>query len=412
MRGCVPDAIPAPTRVVTAPAFVTPQSNERLLVIDALRGFALAGILILHHIERFNYFLGSPRNPAWAQAWDGSVQSFFFFIFGSKSYAIFSMLFGFSFWMMYSKRQAQGYDFSGRFVWRITLLAGFGLIHSLYYPGGDLLLWYALWGLLVVVVRKWSDRSLFLLAIALLLQPQYLWRIFRLLTDGQYTLPADHTWALMQNVMRMDADGSFLPWMYASITDGFMANASWMWAHGRLLHIPGLFLIGMLACRRKVFTDMVSRRWIVLGASALALWVPVFAFLHSLSAWERTPLVRTLASLAEAYGNVALTVVVVSLFILIWRTRPGEWLLSVFVAHGRMSLTNYMLGSLCGVFIYFNWGLRLFPFCGATISVFIGFFMLTLHLAGSRLWLRYFGQGPMEKLWRRLTWPGRSGKPA
>ena len=92
-------------------------AKPRIEVVDSLRGFAIMGILLLHSIEHFNFYV-FPKNesqPDWLNQLDTIVWDSLFFLFGGKGYAIFALLFGFTFSLMYAKQKLKGIDFGARF---------------------------------------------------------------------------------------------------------------------------------------------------------------------------------------------------------------------------------------------------------------------------------------------------------
>ena len=101
----------------------TLKTTERLGVVDALRGFALLAIVLLHNLEHYNLFLPLDYTlPAWLQTIDKYAWDTMFFLFAGKAYATFSLLFGFSFYIQFHNAEKRGTDFRGRFAWRMCLL--------------------------------------------------------------------------------------------------------------------------------------------------------------------------------------------------------------------------------------------------------------------------------------------------
>ena len=95
----------------------TLKTTERLGVVDALRGFALLAIVLLHNLEHYNLFLPLDYTlPAWLQTIDKYAWDTMFFLFAGKAYATFSLLFGFSFYIQFHNAEKRGTDFRGRFV--------------------------------------------------------------------------------------------------------------------------------------------------------------------------------------------------------------------------------------------------------------------------------------------------------
>src|SRR5262245_60330071 len=107
---------------------VRPQA--RIELVDALRGYALMGLFLIHMVEYYELY--------WANPLPSRVNSTMFFLFGGKAYAMFGLLFGVSFYILMEGQARRGVDFRARFVWRLMILLGLGYLHGLIY-GGDIL---------------------------------------------------------------------------------------------------------------------------------------------------------------------------------------------------------------------------------------------------------------------------------
>jgi uncharacterized protein len=382
-----------------------PRSN-RIDVVDALRGFALAGIMLLHNVEQFNFYHEPDRKIQLLSGADPYVWNSLFFVFGGKAYAIFSMLFGFSFWIQFSKMKEKGYDMGGRFLWRMVLLFGFGLVHSIYYSG-DLLIFYATFGLGIVAFKNAGNRLVFVVSAFLLLLPLDLVRLARILFESGYIPPPQLSWHYWSQLAAAQGGGTFYELVKADLTSGLTANVLWTLEAGRMFHIPGLFLLGMLAARRKAFTEMPSRKWWVILVGAMAAFVLLFFVNKGLHGWVTNEVLRNqLYGIAGPYSDVVAMLILVSGFILLWRARIGERLFSVLIPYGRMSLTNYTSQALIGIFVYYECGFGLHHYFGATWSLLTGLVLLSMQLVISHWWLNHYKQGPLEMLWRKLMWIG------
>ena len=149
----------------------TTQKIPRIEAIDALRGFAVLAILLVHHLEHFIFSVYPTDSPAWLNALDNGTLNAVFSLFAGKAYAIFSLLFGFTFYIQYENQSRLGKDFGYRFIWRLIGLSLFATLNAAFFPAGDVLLLYAIMGLVLFVVRKWSDKAILLAAIFFTLQP-------------------------------------------------------------------------------------------------------------------------------------------------------------------------------------------------------------------------------------------------
>ena len=130
-------------------------TNKRLDVVDALRGFALMGIVVVHFVEQY---LGGPT-PSDHQNYtqhipaDNVVETFINIVLRGKFFMLFSFLFGLSFTLQMDNAAKRGVNFSGRFLWRLIVLFAIGTVHHLFYRG-DILTIYAVLGLPLVLFYK------------------------------------------------------------------------------------------------------------------------------------------------------------------------------------------------------------------------------------------------------------------
>ncbi len=167
---------------------VTDLKPARIEVVDALRGFAILCIMLVHNMEHFDFAYFPEYLPDWLKAIDQVIWDGIFFLFGGKAYSIFALLFGLTFFIQ-SNRQAQlGKDFSGRFVWRMLLLFLFSILNAAFYQG-DILMLYAILALLLIPVSRLNDRMVLWIAAFLMLQPYEWGRFIYVLLHPGFELP-------------------------------------------------------------------------------------------------------------------------------------------------------------------------------------------------------------------------------
>ena len=135
----------------------TLQKHTRVDVADVLRGLAVMGIIILHSIEHFNFysFPDTSEQSAWLNFTDKAVWDGLFFMFGGKAYAVFALLFGFSFFIMDDNQRMRGKDFRLRFCWRLILLFIIGNINAIFFTA-EVLVMYSLLGVVLVLTCRLS----------------------------------------------------------------------------------------------------------------------------------------------------------------------------------------------------------------------------------------------------------------
>lgn len=377
----------------------------RISLVDALRGFALLGIVLIHNIEHFDLCVWPETASPLLQSLNKLTADVVFFMISGKAYAIFALLFGFSFFMQYEKRRQRGEDFRGRFVWRLCLLFGFGIFHVLFYPG-EILSVYAVTGLILVPLRNVSSRALIVIATMLMLQPWEAGHLIWALLDPGY-MPAAWPGQYFAMTQIAQQGTSFLETVRVNVTDGFANAHIFAWWSGRYMQTAALFLIGMLLGRTSMFVR--SRRssafWTRTGLIAAAAFVPLLIIKTKLPAWDLPgPVGAPLGVMVSSWTNVTFMAVLVSAFALLWFHTRAQKALALLVPYGRMSLTNYISSSVIGSFVYYGYGLGMYRYLGMAPSLLAGIGIFVALLLFSRRWLARHKQGPLERLWYRLTW--------
>ena len=385
----------------------TLKTTERLGVVDALRGFALLAIVLLHNLEHYNLFFMPENVPAWLQTIDKYAWETIFFLFAGKAYATFSLLFGFSFYIQFHNAEKRGIDFRGRFAWRMCLLLLFAQLHALFY-NGDILLLYAVVGFALIPVCKLKDKTVFWIALILLLQPYEWGRAIYALINPDYVAVTGHFIPYAMRAEAATANGSFFDVLQSNIIDGQLYSNIWQVENGRLFQTAALFMFGMLLGRRKylIKSEESVRFWKRMLIGAVIAFIPLYClrvFVPDFITDSSALIPYNIA--VPSYANFAFMVILVSLFTLLWfKKETGYSWQSLLIPYGRMSLTNYISQSIMGVTIYYGFGLSMYKYAGATASQFIALLIFTVQLVFSRWWLVRHRQGPLEFLWRKGTW--------
>lgn len=385
----------------------TLQNSHRLNVVDALRGFALLAIVLLHNLEHYNIYFIPESQPEWLQTIDKGAWDTIFFLFAGKAYATFSLLFGFSFYIQFHNAEKRGTNFCGRFAWRMILLFFFSQLHALFY-NGDILLLYSVVGLTLIPVCKLKDKTVFWIATILLLQPFEWGRMLYATLNPDYVINGDKFLPYAILAKEVTSHGTFLEMLNNNIWNGQLYSNIWQVENGRLFQTAALFMFGMLLGRRRYFikSNGSIRAWKQILRIAVIAFIPLSMLRTFVPACISNPSIRipydiTIPSLA----NFTFMAILVSGFTLLWfKKGEGYKWQNIIIPYGRMSLTNYISQSVMGVCIYYGFGLGLYNSTGATATLFIGVLIFTLQLMFSRYWLSKHKQGPLEYLWRQGTW--------
>ena len=379
--------------------------KPRIELVDALRGFALLGLCLIHGLEHWDLLINPESSPVWLQAIDPIVHDVVFFLFAGKAFAIFSFMFGLSFFIQMDRQAARGVDFRWRFLWRLALLAVIGYLHGLVYCG-DVVIIFAVLGVALVPLEKLSTKTLVVLSLFLVLNPSSLNKLFVVLGDPALDPRPYALWSLYGRAFELFANGSFLEVVRFNAWQGQLMKWGWYIQEGRLWQILGLFLWGMAAGRSRFFESLEQHRALcrkLLIGSALA-FAALFTLKMSLGSAGLSDNAHYLADkLVGSYANLAFTVVLITGFTTLYRSGWWQRKLAVHAPLGRMSLTNYVGQSLVGVPLFYGYGLAMYSRLGYTLSLTFAVVLTALMIWASRAWLARFYYGPLEWAWRAAT---------
>jgi uncharacterized protein len=407
-----PDAAFAPA----APAQAAPiEAGERIEVLDTIRGFALLGILIMN-MPAFNasLFLGSDAAlwPHWWDRWTALVRDV---IFSGKFNSMFSMLFAIGFTIQLERLQAREPQRALRiYLRRLFWLFVFGIVHACVFWAGDVLHMYALLGLLLVALHGASDRAIVALIVACLSYPALIGTIRIALST-----PEDLQVIVAVTQQAVSADNAAFG--HGSFVDTVRRSTEAMilfYEHPlRLGLVPGYvqffttMLLGLLLGRHRFFQSIATRLPLVRRIQWWSLGIGLLCG-SSFVIWRATvanpmdpDIGRILADTGYVLGRVAIMSFYVATIVRAvcnerWRVR-----LAPITATGRMPLTNYLLQTLIAAVLFYNWGFGLWGEVGPALDMVLAvaiFFVIQVPF--TQWWLRRFQQGPMEYLWRVLTY--------
>jgi uncharacterized protein len=384
----------------------------RITVIDALRGFTLFGIIIVHMVEQ--YYAGPipEKHAVPSSIVDTIVSAISVILINGKFYAIFSFLFGLSFYIQFSKANAD-VPFLLRFCWRLIILFGIGFIHHLHYRG-DILTIYAMVGFVLLVAYRLPDKYLLILSLLLVFDiPGILTRVIGLVGND----PTLNEF-IRQDQTKLNAyyetfkSGTYFDLLKANL-ESFSMKMDFQFWSGRIYMTPGLFLLGLYAGRKRFFEEipghvriikkyLQNASWALLGTvlGGLLFFVVANSITGGLSDDANMLAGLTIFD----FFNTFLAVIYVTGFILLFQKEKWNTRLMRFYDAGRMGLTTYLMQAFFGVLIFSTIGLGLVGELGAAISALIAIAIFIIQILFSKFWLKHFYYGPVEWLWRTLTY--------
>jgi uncharacterized protein len=373
---------------------------ERYASLDALRGVALLGVLLVNLLGDFRvslpeHILTFHTHPGWAnRVVDVLVAGLVEF----KAFAVFSLLFGVGI-AVFAERAAAREVAATRFlVRRLFVLLALGLCHMLLIWNGDILTLYAVCGFLLLPLLRLPASALAVAGIVGLVL--------------SFILPLDFLWPGLEPLHDL-ADEAREIYSRSSLLDVL----AYHWRETRLLILPllvislpktwGLMALGASAWpagllrdpnRYRVLLWVVTLVGVVVGGSATALSV------YSTSTGQPSPVSLLLL---EAGSSVPLALGYAAGLLLVLRSPLASAAARPFAAVGRMALTNYLTQSVVLSILFYGYGLGLYGRLGSAPAILIGMALYAGQLTVSWAWLQRYRFGPVEWLWRSLTYGRR-----
>jgi uncharacterized protein len=388
-------------------------SGERIPALDILRGFALFGILLVN-------FCG-----AGATGVPDRVANFFLMFFVSgKFYPLYSFLFGLGFGVMLLRAQARGTSVVPLYLRRLLILAAIGAVHYVLLWEGDILRFYAVLGVLLLLFRNSSPRTLLVAAFAALLVANF-WSEYSLANRPplQRTDPQTQYAADLGRVATMEARRDVYQAIAWAKTDGTYADLATARARSLVVDLPeffslwmmqifGMFLLGLYAARRRLFDDVSRHRRLAAGVlvvgGGLGLAGNFLLYAAPELAARGLDIVPALRErFAEALWNFSgpmLTLAYVAGMALLCGSPRVIRRLAVLAPVGRMGLTNYLMQSVVGTSLYYGYTFNLYGKVGPALGIGLSTLIFACQIPISHWWMARYRFGPAEWLWRSLTY--------
>lgn len=388
--------------------------DERLTLIDALRGAALFGVLLIN----MTWFAGFDHavSPAALAALPSAsldvwVADLTDLLVSAKAIGVFSFLFGVGFAMQMEAIERQGLAPRQRYAWRLAGLLVLGAVHWLAIWSGEILHVYAVAGFALLALSGLRTRTLVIVGLLLAVFARPIIGRLYVLTggDGSLLTPSVDDLSLRYEIF---AHGTFAEVVGLQLRQ----DVAWQLASGSalaaLLHALGRFMIGVAVARRGYLR--APARYLRPAAWLAVVALPLgFALEHDwvFTAWMQAhgllqaPLaLRIFAHSCNSLGVVCMTAGYVALFMLCWQLRLVRRMFAWLVPAGRMALTNYLSQTAICYLLFLGSGLALIGRVGATACLALSLGVFVLQLGISRWWLARFNYGPMEWLWRWWTY--------
>ena len=395
-------------------------TRDRVWIMDALRGFAILGILIAN-LNTFTFYMFGPvPDGRFLSAYDGTVQFWHHVLIEGKFYSIFSFLFGWGIALQLSRIVGGEKPAVNLVRRRLGIMFLLGIAHLIFLWIGDIVAFYALVGFLLLPMRHWKTKTLFITAIALILSPILLYFL-----KMQWPFLAAPTGILMQTA------GGIWDYFFPGASDDAGLNAAVhnatyidiikldigglfmrygdLFFQSRISKVLGMFIFGYLMGREGFYKKALDDKGLLVKMAiagiliglpanyALANYMEGDGYYNlTLQGWYQT--------VVYALGVAPLAFAYMAIFFLLAHSRVGRGILQQFRYVGKMAFSNYILHSVIGLFFFTGVGLALDRQVGPLYYTLFGFTVFLVQIVLSRIWLHYFEYGPVEWIWRSATY--------
>ncbi|WP_187107853.1 DUF418 domain-containing protein [Sphingomonas xanthus] len=390
-------------------------TDERSALLDSLRGYALLGILVANMMV-FSGWIFLPeatRTGLPLAGFDSASELLIEWLVVGKFYSIFSLLFGIGFAIQIGRFEARG-EGVGRYARRLFYLFLIGLAHIYLLWLGDIVALYAAMGAVLLLFRKVSNRALLGWAVLLWLVPAAWSAMIHLggidpaapLAAKAFAMIRAASGDLGRGPMALFASPDIAAHLRAHPGEALLRLSDLVYQM-RFTKVLGMFLLGLWIGRRAIYANLAQYRPLLVRTAkfGLGIGLPLSAARAILSlTMGNDRLLNVAAECAYVVGTPTLALGYAALFALLWdRPTRGAWL-EWSAPAGRMALTNYLMQTILQSIIFYGWGFGLIGKIGLVIVIPMSLALFALQVAYSRWWLARFRFGPVEWLWRSLTY--------
>lgn len=396
-------------------------STERIVALDILRGVAILGILLVN-MGVFAYpFLGYQimGGTPWDDTTNKITEHLIRFFAEGKFYSLFSLLFGVGIMLQFQRAESRNVNFKPFYLRRIGVLLIIGLLHALLFWMGDILTLYALCGVgLLLFINRKPKTILIWTVICLLLPTLFVGAIYGLMQLAQ-SVPE----AAADMDQQIESQKAFATWLiegaYNAYRDGtygqiftFRAIEFGIVMASGIFWFPNVFammLIGIYAVKKdlinkmivdKEFTLRILKLFLIIGIPINGLYTVSFSLMDPI----RMNVWYVLTYFSFSFAGLTLSLAYISGIILLLRSERWQKRWEAFSSVGRMALTNYLLQTVICTTLFYSYGFGLYGSVGPAAGLGITVLIFSLQLYISPVWLRYFHYGPVEWVWRSLTY--------
>ncbi len=389
---------------------IAPVSQKnRIEILDVIRGFAIFGIL-LANIQSWSGYKFIPfEHMATLPYYNYNeiLHYLFMFFIDTKFYALFSILFGIGFYLQFQRHRDNQAPFIATYRKRLAYLMLFGAIHAFFWSG-DILFIYGAIGFIFILFRNLQTQKLLLLSIFL----YYSWLLYDIIFALYFPQVMNYEHSAYKTypdispheLVAIFQNGNFIEVLQANWHNLYYRYIDLI-PSGRLTKVLALFLFGYYLMTINYFTTYAkSFKLFIL----FFLTGSIFTFFAYEVGGSMASFSHDLSNIAykalAVTGQILLALSYINFLSILYQNLSIQKVLHLFAYVGRMSFTNYLMHTLFGYLIFYPFFGGHFGTMGLLEITILAFILYIIQVIFSFMWLKYFRFGPLEWVWRSLTY--------
>lgn len=397
------------------------QLKDREIFMDVLRGFAILGIFIAN-LQYFSYYNSRITEGIFLYpAIDKKISFLHGMFVEGKFYSIFSLLFGWGIALQMSRSKLDDKLITKFIRRRLCFMMLLGGIHLIFIWTGDIVCFYSMVGFILLAMRKMSNKKLLTIGITLILSPILL-----------YFLKMNFLWLNAPAKLLVDS-ADYLQHHFAGIKEGVdestiikgsqnlftdisinMSNVPFRFAYlffvSRIPKVLGMMLIGFVIGRSGFYKKAMQYKkqlifFVVVGLIiALPANYMLAHYMKNPDNYYKLKIEGWYETIAYALGVAPLALVYVIVLALMFQQKFLHSILKIVAPVGKMAFSNYMMHSIIGIITFYGIGFGMMEKVGPLAWTIFAVIVFISQIIISTIWLRYFEFGPIEWIWRSLTY--------
>jgi len=363
--------------------------------------------------SKFSIYFELVNTNVWTNFWDVATSSFIGFFVQGKFYTIFAFLFGLGFAIFYERAKEKTGKPIRLFYKRLLILLLIGLIHAFFIWSGDVLVYYAVLGFLLPLFFNRKPKTILKWAVGIIgfvvilgalgtlggkVDGSHMeeWHVFMADVKGRFA-----------NSLQAYASGTFAEIQSQRVSDTLFAY-QFALASAILIIFP-LFLLGLYVGKKGFFQNFEENRSTIKKAQVWGLVIgltlsTVKFILRDVTMTDPYSFSAIIHLVSSIFGDLGIAFFFMSTIMLLFQNK--KWLprLKPLAFTGRMALSNYLFQSIVCTFIFYNFGLGFYGQASPAIGLALAIVIFTGQVYLSKFWLQRYQYGPMEWLWKSLTY--------